>query len=284
MIETSMDIGGAVVFWTAAELTSRQKFQASFDALGLGSYVPDPRPDSAVLRQALEDVYGGPRTLVRPLADRDGFAVVREDRGTIENQYHTLLVAKVTGTRLQFEPVSPRCDDVLRAFWQHRGLIPSVQLSACLVKVVESLGGTRLRPTGAVYWVPGHRLDAWCEVATAVEQSSEGKPSAVYLLRHRFDADAVRAVRDAVVAEVQSEAKRIQEEVFQGDLGGRALETRKRLAQTLRDKVLLYEDLLNVGLEDLHKVVDAADQATATATLLLSTTSVTSSQQFAHAG
>jgi hypothetical protein len=281
MIETAMEIGGAVVFWTAAEFTHRQRLQAAFDALGLGSFVPDPRPDSAVLRQALEEVYGGPRVLVRPLADRDGFAVVREDRGTVENQYHTLLVAKVTGTQLQFEPATPRCEDVLRAFEQHRGRIPSVQLSACLVKVVESLGGTRLRPTGAVYWVPGHRLDAWTEVATAVEQASEGKPSAVYLLRHRFDAESVRAVRDAVVAEVQAEANRIQDEVLAGDLGGRALETRKKLAHALRDKVLLYEDLLNVGLVDLHKVIDAADQAAASAALLLSTTSDNSYSQLA---
>ena len=102
MIETAMEIGGAVVFWTAAECTRRDRLQASFDALGLGSFVPDPRPDSAVLRQALEDACGGPRMLVRPLADRDGFAVVREDRGTVGNPYHTLLVAKVDGTQLQF--------------------------------------------------------------------------------------------------------------------------------------------------------------------------------------
>ena len=32
-------------------------------------------------------------------------------------------------------------------------------------------------------------------------------------------------------------------------------------------KVLLYEDLLNIGLSGLHKAVDAADQAAATAAL-----------------
>lgn len=147
------------------------------------------------------------------------------------------------------------------------------------MKVVESLGGTRLRPTGAVYWVPGHRVADWAEVAAAVEGASEGKPSAVYLLRHRIDPDAVRAVRDAVVAEVQTEATRIRAEVLSGELGGRALETRQRLAHELRDKVLLYEHLLHVGLDDLHAAVDAADQAAASATLLLSTASDNISQQ-----
>jgi hypothetical protein len=184
MIEGSMEVGGAVVFWTAAEFTDRTRLQQAFDGLGLGPYVPDPRPDSAVLREALEEVCGGPRVLVRPLADRDGFAVVKEDRGSTANSYTTLLVARVSGTppRLQFEPHSLLTADVQRAFDQHRGRIPAAQLSACLVKVVESLGGTRLRPTGAVYWVPGHRVAEWGEVAAAVEGASEGKPSAVYLL------------------------------------------------------------------------------------------------------
>jgi hypothetical protein len=281
MIEGSMEVGGAVVFWTAAEFTDRVRLQAAFDGLGLGPYVPDPRPDSAVLREALEEVCGGPRVLVRPLADRDGFAVVKEDRGSTANSYTTLLVARVSGTppRLHFEPHSLLTADVQRAFDKHRGRVPAAQLSACLVKVVESLGGTRLRPTGAVYWVPGHRVSDWADVAAAVEGASEGKPSAVYLLRHRIDPDAVRAVRDAVVAEVQTEATRIRAEVLSGELGGRALETRQRLAHELRDKVLLYEHLLHVGLDDLHAAVDAADQAAASATLLLSTASDHTSQQ-----
>jgi hypothetical protein len=106
-------------------------------------------------------------------------------------------------------------------------------------------------------------------VAAAAERAADGRPSAVYVLRHRLDADAVRAVRDAVVAEVQAEAGRICAEVAAGDLGGRALETRKQQAADLRDKVLLYEDVLSVGLAGLHAAVDRADQAAATASLLL---------------
>ena len=71
------------------------------------------------------------------------------------------------------------------------------------------------------------------------------------------------------MAEVQAEAVRICDEVAAGDLGGRALETRKKQAADLRDKVLLYEDVLSVGLAGLHAAVDRADQAAATASLLL---------------
>ena len=137
------------------------------------------------------------------------------------------------------------------------------------MKAVEALGGTRLRPTGAVYWVPGPKLDDWSSIARAVEAASDGRPSAVYVLRHRMDADAVRAVRDAIVAEVQGEAGRILDEVNAGDLGGKALEARRKQAKDLSDKVALYEHLLSVGLDDLHRAVDAADQAAAASVLLL---------------
>ena len=272
MVESHLDVGGAVVFWSLAESIDRDRLRVGFTPLGLEAFVPDPRPSSAVLRDALEEVLGGPRVLVRPLAARDGFAVVHEDRGTAGNAYATQLVARVTGDppALSFEPADDRSTRVRETFRKHAGRVPAAQLSAALVKVVESLGGTRLRPTGAVYWVPGHKLDDWAMVARAVEAAATDRPSAVYLLRHRLDADAVRAVRDAVVAEVGAEAGRIRDEVQTGELGGKALETRKAQAAALRDKVLLYEDLLSVGLAGLHAAVDAADQATATAALLLS--------------
>src|SRR6476469_7369587 len=227
MVESRLDVGGAVTFWSLADWSNRPRLQAAFAAIGLAALVPDPRPAPACLKDALDDVLGGPRVLVRPLAARDGFAVVREARGVSANAYATLLTASVRdGSDPVFDPWSPDADRVADAYRRQLGRVPAAQLSAALVKVVEALGGTRLRPGGAVYWVPGHRLDDWARVADAAERAADGRPSAVYVLRHRLDADAVRAVRDAVVAEVQAEAVRICDEVQAGELGGRALETR----------------------------------------------------------
>ena len=271
MVENSLDVGGGVVFWTLAEHSDRDKLVRGLTLLGFGDRVPEPRPPSAVLRCALEEALGGGCVLVRPLADRDGFTVVKEERGRACNAYLTDLVARVTPADppgLDFEPLDDRASLVTQAYRRNAGRVPATQLSAALVGVVETLGGTRLRPGGAVYWVPGPKLDEWSRVAVAVEQAAEGRPSAVYVLRHRMDADAVRAVQDAVVAEVQAEAKRIRSEVDAGDLGGRALETRRQQVADLRDKVNLYEDILSVALTGLHDAVDEADQAAATAALL----------------
>ena len=275
MTEGHLDVGGAVVFWSLADGTDRDRLRDRFTPLDLGEFVPDERPASAFLKDALESVLGGPRVLVRPLAARDGFAVVREDRGTAVNAYATTMVAKDSSggfTTLTFDPDDDRADRVRAAFHKHTGRVPAAQLSAALVRVVDALGGTRLRPGGAVYWVPGHKLGDWADVAEVVERASTGRPSAVYAIRHKLDADAVRAVRDAVVADVADvaeEADRIAKDVAAGDLGGRALDVRRKDAAALRDKVLLYEDVFAVGLAGLHTAVDAADQAAAGAALLL---------------
>ena len=270
MVESHLDVGGAVTFWSLADWSNRPRLQAAFAAIGLDAFVPDPRPAPACLKDALEDVLGGPRVLVRPLAARDGFAVVQEDRGVAANAYAIRLTAAVRGeSDPVFDPWCPEADRVADAYHRQLGRVPAAQLSAALVKVVEALGGIRLRPGGAVYWVPGHRLDEWAAAGHAAESAAAGRPNAVYVLRHRLDADAVRAVRDAVVHEVRAEADRICLEVAGGDLGTRALEARQRQAGELRQKVLLYEDLLSVGLQGLHAAVDQADQAAATASLLL---------------
>jgi hypothetical protein len=89
-----------------------------------------------------------------------------------------------------------------------------------------------------------------------------------------MDADAMRAIRDAIVAEVTAEAARINKEVAHDELGDRALETRRTQAQELREKVLMYEELLSSPLPHLHHALGEAEEAAARAVLLASVESV----------
>src|SRR5262249_51436552 len=134
--------------------------------------------------------------------------------------------------------------DLIERFNRQLGLLTPAQVSAGLVNLLGHLGGTRLRPTGAIYWLADDKLPVWQGAAAAVETSGVGRPNAVYLIRHEMDAGAVRAVRDAIVQDVSSRAARLQEEVLKGELGERALLAREREAQELRDKIKLYENLL----------------------------------------
>ena len=158
-----------------------------------------------------------------------------------------------------------------RAAWtRHRGLLGAGQVGACLVSVVEGLGGTRLRPSGGIYWLPEHLLATWSALAQVVEGAAAFSKHAVYTMRNAMDADAVRAVRDAICHEVLAEAGRLKDEIRSGELGERAVEGRKAQAAELRKKVDLYEGLLNVGLTELKKACEDAELAEATATILLS--------------
>src|SRR5205085_2274259 len=168
------------------------------------------------------------------------------------NQYQTDLTARVVPgdpPTLTFDPWDSRAVAVQGAYQSQLGRLSACQVSSALVRIIESMGGTRLRPSGAIYWLPGNRIDEWGRIARSFEIAADGALSAVYTLRHRLDEDAVRAVRDAVVAEVQAEATRIKDDVLIGELGSKALATRKQQASDLRQKVLLYEDLLSVALK-----------------------------------
>jgi hypothetical protein len=187
--------------------------------------------------------------------------------------YQHSLVARIDPSTLHisFTPYDDRAQAIVDAFNAHLGMLRTAQVSAALVEVLDRLGGTRLRPTGAIYWLPEHRLKDWQAVAKAVEGAGVGRPSAVYILRHQLDEDAIRAVRDAIVAEVSGEALRIDQEVSSGELGERALDHRKAQAEELRKKIQQYEDILGIGLQSLHKAVDQAEQAACKAAILAAT-------------
>lgn len=274
MTPNHLRLGGAVVYWTLSEFTFRDRLADGLGDAGFGDLAPDARPATAALKAALEQTLGGSGVLIRPLQSRDGFAVIEEQRGQTENVYTQTLSARVQGdgalARLTFSTTDERTHAVHQAFDLHQGLIAAHQVSECLVGIVERLGGRRLRPSGGFYWLPEDKLGLWQEVAAAVEKAAFGRPHACYVLRVAMDADAVRAVRDAIVAEVTAEANRIRTEVLSGELKERALESRRLEVVDLRDKVALYEQLLETGLISLREAIDATEEAAAAAALLVS--------------
>jgi len=271
VVEISHTVGkGVIVYWTLAESGDRDRLKSYWEAIGLGKFVPERRPNTAILRDALEEVFKG-RFLVRPLSAADGFVVVREDRGADENAYVPVCTAKV----LPGETAQPTLSGVgvdtvqiLAAYSRLQSQMTNQQMSSALTKVVSHLLGTRLRPTGGFYWLPGFQLDQWKLVADGVEKSSIGRATC-YVLQHDLDASGVQAVVDAIANEVNSESDRIAADIFGGELGKRALESRKQEAAAMRRKVAEYESLLGASLSNLTKRLDGLDQSVAVATLTL---------------
>lgn len=275
MIESrSLKVGGATVFWGLGEWTDLARLGENLGAVGFGDCVPERRPQMAALRDALEAQMGGPCVLIRPLVKKDGFTVVKEERGVEENEYSNLMRVRLEkladdSTKLLFAPWDHRAQAITESYNKHLGLLRAGQVATALVKIITRLRATTLRPTGGLYWVPDESLAAWRDVALAVEQSAaEGKRHSVYTMLNVMDAEAVRAVRDAVVAEITADAARIYEEVFSGELGDKALANRKEQAELLREKCALYEELLGLGLSDVRAAIGRAEESFAAATLL----------------
>lgn len=270
MIQGSMKVGGGVIFWSLAEWTDHAALKTGLTDAGFADFAPPARAPITALKDALVDVLGGSCVLIRPLASKDGFVVVREDRGEEDNNYATLMQAKVgEDGLLLFRPLNDKAREVVESYNRHIGYVSAGSVASSLVKIMGGLGKTTLRETGGLYWLPDHMLKQWEAVARATEVAACKGTSRLYLLRHLMDADACRAIRDAVQTEILAEAKRLEAELVDPtvDLGERALSHRGRLCIDLKDRIKSFEELLGESLASLHQAVDGVETALAAAAL-----------------
>jgi hypothetical protein len=269
-------VDGSVTFWSLADNTNLDTLKAGLAAIphparydGWASYAPAPRSDNACLKDALSRLYGR-KCLVRPLAKRDGFALLKEvpHRDNVEMVNQCSVTVNGAGA---IEVLRGWCDGALLrdAMEEERKLVKPAQVTASLVAVLlKDLGAVTLRPSGGIYWVPDASLATWHQVSKAVEGAAATGKSAVYRITHQFDGDSIRAVRDALLDEVLREADRIEREVDQGELGERALKSRANEAQLLGRKVAEYEAILNERLPLAAELTRKAELMATAAKLL----------------
>jgi hypothetical protein len=267
--ENTIGLDGIITFWSLGEDTSRDVLDMRLGWAGLKSHLPERRTHFAALKDALARLYPAKEYLIQPLDKQGGFEVVHVRRGSEFNDYRHVLTAKADAQGfLEVSPYALR-QPIAEGFERQMGRLTPAQVTRCLVGIVEELGGTRLRPSGGIYWLPSHHLPRWQEAAEAVRAAGAGENS-LYVITHRMDAEAVRAVRDAIVAEVTAEAEKMHQEILSGGLGERALLHRQAEARRLRDKVRDYEEILGLALNHLHEAVGKAGEAAAAAAILAS--------------
>ncbi len=272
MTVTSINATGIVTYWTTTP-TSLKKLRKACEAImpNIAKMIPDASAPIGALRQAIEGVF--PTMLVRRLAGDTGFAIVREDRGSTENTYEPIgSVWFEKDDSISMTGISSDDSAAIRAGYEsHREILRPAQVGHFLGRVIsEFIQGTSLRPTGGVYWMDEGSLSTWQAVAEAVETSSIAGGSAVYMIRHNMDAESIRAVRDAIIAEVSGEAVRLESEITAGALGLVGIGNREKQAIELMKKVERYEGLLATGLTDLRKSLDKVKDAAAAASVLAS--------------
>jgi len=132
-----------------------------------------------------------------------------------------------------------------------RATTPASKLGMALTSLVYKLGGVALRKSGGVYWLPRDAMPTWRSMARAVVRASGGR-NVVYVIKHRMDEGAMRAVRDAVVEDVGREVEGIYEQVVSGGLGEKALRKRVERAACLAKQVENYERYIHSSLDSLR--------------------------------
>lgn len=269
----SIRVDGVVCFHSLSEWTRLERLKEGLTDAGFAKFVPAARSPSTCLVDALANEF--PKTIFRveKLLAEDSWEVSRIVRGEDANDYPVQHVVRLRADaggapQILVGPYDAEvAEKLVSSFNALIGVVRTAQVTGAMNNILKSLGGTSLRPHGSVYWLPGHQVETWEKVCHAVEAAAVGS-SCCYMIRHEMDADALRAVRDAIVAEVKAETSRIEAEIDSGELGDRAIERRKDQAQALREKIMVYEETLHVALTELHEVVDKAEGAAMAAAMM----------------
>lgn len=294
MSDTSrLRVGGAVCLWRIAKSTSLQQVVDGLDMLGLKDFAPEPRTALSCLRAAIDDVFVPPekdmRYVVRPVKNGiTGFAIIAErpkDHARAGDDWGKVVAIAGLDDNgvLSLEPHNQTKYEAIKAGMAGAAeWITATAVGKSLVAIVEKLGGVCLRENGGVYWLNEWSLDLWVKVgdlfeAASARQDGEGNevsPSRVYILKVVADEQMVRAVGDALRAEVEHEIAKIENELADSDLTPATCVRRMDKASRIEEKVRRYENAFNEPLTALVDCVQRAGQNAAMAALQASAAQV----------
>ncbi len=264
---------GGIAFWTLPEYVDREAVKKALESVSpeYAALVPGPRPASAILKEAMQEVFAGSRTLIRPLKSRNGFTAVKESRGDDDNQYEGEFVAKVdeVNETLTFSSSDIRKDKVEAAYAAQKGKMNNNELTALMLEILNTkLNGVALRPRGGIYWVPGVQNQEWTKIKEAL--AAVDNSIVIYHLEHDVGPEYLRAVRDAIVRDVTTESTALKEEILgPKQLGKRALISKKKQAKSLLERIGKYEEYLSTSLDGLRSKIDDVEEAANEAAILL---------------
>jgi hypothetical protein len=273
----AISVSGAVTYWRLS-WTDRERLRQTLIDNGLSEHLlPAARHATTVLRNALQQLYGGNGHLIRPLDGGDGWEVVDERKGVTSNDYAHILSARIHGVASRHieASVTTTADQrsaIVARFDELNNRLHADAVAALLTRYVSGpCHGTSLRPAGGVYWVPEDKLPQWKRLVAAVETAGETPNSnGVYLLRTAADEGMVIAVRDAITHELTTAAAEIGEDAKSSALGEVALQGRVEASKKLSAKLTRYESLLGESLTSVRQSIATAKQAATVAVVRVS--------------
>jgi len=248
---------GTISYWRLSGTVNMVLLNAAWSRQGLPlNLLPHPPSDETALSRAVKE-EAQKRVLVRPLAPRGAWAIVREETSAeIVLRYTTLVTVRTLqgGVAFTREGATPEVhaeitQRITANCARHRGELAPEDIGTWLVKLACAKSGVALRDTGGIYFVPRDHTEFWGKVVTAIESVSNHRVFRIPAMRN---SEAIDAITDAVTQEAETIVRQMEAKL-QG-LGDRALATRRKACEELLAKVSAYDALLGVQLKCRERV------------------------------
>ena len=252
MLEQSVRVSGAIVSWSLSP-TKREELEKLYNFCGLSNFLPGETTDVAALRAAMEDVKGkNQRVEALEKPSKHGYEIVLIERGKVHNDHTTSFTARVEDGVVH-TGWGYTDDQALQERYDYRkSLLSPSSVSDSLGKIALYMNGTCLYP--GTFWIPQAKMDSWEYLAREIEAIGEGK-NRMRRLSTVFDEQTMEEVRQGITEEVKRTAEAMMAEIGTGELGERALESRKKRALELERRVETYEGILEHSLDDLREEI-----------------------------
>jgi hypothetical protein len=266
------DAAGCVTYWRLATVDVHALENAWTLAANM---LPKPVTQVVALRRAVLG-FAEKRRLVRPLGQRSAWVIVDEvviddkteyaDKVRVRLDDTTGLVVESIGAdAAETQDFAQRVKD---AWAIEASKLDSTDVAYWLANLARVHQAVTLRDGGGVYFMPRHSLGSWTQVIEALQKASDCVVFSIPAVN--ASQDAVKAILDALVGEMDRETKELQDLLAMppSERPGRyALQARSDNCMTLNDKVERYEQLLGVQLGDIRVKLDTL-QAGLTAAIL----------------
>ena len=256
---------GATVWWVLQGGVAIDKLRQEWLAQGL----PEQwLPEVASIDKRLSRAVGAVtelRKLARPIERRGHWGIVDEvvegegDSATLRHDV-VLRCRVVKGVVEYSDPWHPIAGEIAQAFARQEGLLHRDDLALWLADVVKAMYGIAMKPRGGMYYVLPERVDQWRKVCEVIKAANAGN---CYTLPTLKGEEATRAVLDALVYDVESEAEGYAETF--DSVGARALKARVKDCDALLDRLTQYEGLLGGTLDKVRSKVQTVQFAAVTA-------------------
>jgi hypothetical protein len=274
---------GQITFWEPSECGIAD-LEKALQAIGKTGLMPKASVAKSALKYSLQAFIDRSGLKIRgnspelcPLAPEVvGYEARRPNRGVESNDPEFLFSAvadngvvtipKHNSSAIpQLDTKKSQAEAVMSSIFASRSTVfPTEMVSACIGRVIESLGGILVRKTGGNYFIPQKGIEDFEKFASALDEANGSRPE---IVTYRFPLKAgdrsFRSVLKAVKEQASSRLAEIEGELQ--SLGTKkqrsnGKESRLNEVEDVKDLISQYQEILGVSLKEM---TDMADQVAA---------------------